>query len=46
MFKCEFCGKEFSPKILNIHQDRCLENPKNNVKEAKEVKKESKKGAK
>lgn len=46
MFKCEFCGKEFSSKIINMHKERCEENPKNKAKEANEVKRESKKGAK
>jgi len=46
MIKCEFCGKEFSPKIINMHKERCAGNPKNKAKEVKEVKKELKKGAK
>lgn len=44
MIKCEFCGKEFSPKILNIHQERCFKNPKNKVEEKKETKKGVQKG--
>ena len=27
--KCVYCGKEFSEKIIKLHQKDCKENPKN-----------------
>ena len=40
--KCVYCGKEFSDKIIKLHQKDCKENPKN--KEIKLEKKEKKNG--
>ena len=36
MLKCQYCGKEFSEKILPLHEERCTE---------KEIEKKSKKKA-
>ena len=35
MLKCQYCGKEFSEKILPLHEERCTEKEKEVEKKPK-----------
>lgn len=38
MLKCQYCGKEFSEKVLPLHEERCIEKEKVKTEEKKKVK--------
>jgi hypothetical protein len=38
MLKCKYCGKEFSEKVLPLHEERCTEKEKVKTEEKKKVK--------
>ena len=38
MLKCQYCGKEFSEKVLPFHEERCTEKDKVKTEEKKKVK--------